>query len=116
LIARLSDAEGTVTKRVDVFEAPSALFEVVSPEPHLVNTSIEFADLSTSDDRDPIASWSWDFGGWGSSSLQAPAPITFPQIGDFVVSLTITTESGATSTSTMPISILLEPPPEPEGG
>jgi len=117
LIARLSDAEGTAKRlKLTVLEEPLAVFEVVSPEPHLVDTYIEFADDSTSDFRDPIASWNWDFGGWDSSSLQAPLPIKFLQIGDFVVSLTITTESGATSTATIPISILLVAPPEPEGG
>jgi PKD repeat protein len=105
LVGRLADAEGLSTRTVEVFQGPSATFEIVTAGPHVAPVDVEFRDLSTSDPGDAIASWSWDFGGWGSSSAQNPPAVTFPQAGEFLVTLTITTDSGLTSSTDMLIAV-----------
>ena len=45
-----------------------------------------------------IGTWSWDFAGWGTSTLQNPPPVHFPQAGRYTVTLTITTAAGTTET------------------
>jgi PKD repeat protein len=101
LEARLADAEGSTTRMVDVLQGPSASFEIVTVGPYVAPADVEFRDLSTSDPGDAIASWIWDFGGWGSSTLQNPSAVRFPQAGEFLVTLTITTASGLSSSADM---------------
>ncbi len=43
-----------------------------------------------------IVNWLWDFGGFGTSTLQNPPPVLFTTFGDFYVSLTITSVGGCT--------------------
>lgn len=105
LVARRADAEGTVTKQVTVLEAAVAGFDVVTPEPWAAPVDIEFADTSTEDPLDPIVAWSWDFGGFGSSSAQNPGAVSFLQAGPVTVSLTVTTQSGFESTAELQLVI-----------
>ncbi len=63
--------------------------------------TIDFFDESTSNAGDPVVSWNWDFEE-GSSSQQNPT-FTFSEPDDYEVCLTITTQSGCTSTSCVDI-------------
>ena len=46
-----------------------------------------------------IMSYSWDFGGWGTSAAPNPDPVEIFQAGIWTIRLTITTASGLESTA-----------------
>jgi PKD repeat protein len=83
--------------------APVAAF-TWSPEQQYKKSSIQFTDLSTSY-PDNILSWSWDFGGVGTSSEQNPT-YTFMNDGTYTVSLTVTDEDGSIATISHDVTIL----------
>src|SRR5687767_14733333 len=59
-----------------------------------------FTDESTDPDgADDIESWSWDFGGDGTSDEQSPLH-TFSAAGTYAVELTVTDAAGATNSVT----------------
>jgi len=103
LLARVGDQESQASMLLTVIGSPVAAFDIAcsSGPPCIAGEEITFTDASTAGDpiNDPITSWSWDFGGWGVSSLQDPLPITIDQVGDWTISLTITTASGQMDTS-----------------
>jgi gliding motility-associated-like protein len=71
-----------------------------------------FTDRSTS--NDPIVSWQWNFGDPGSganntSTLQNPSHV-FQNVGSYNVTLTITTQTGCTATTTLPVNAGNPPP------
>ena len=100
LHARLSDLDSVFSQTVTVLEGPVAAFDFSPPDPpYFAPAILTFIDLSTSDPANPITAWSWDFGGWGTSNLQNPNPVTFGQTGNWVVRLIITTESGQTDST-----------------
>jgi len=106
LRARLADLDSLVSMDVNVLEAAVADFDFTptppeppSDPPYSVPATLSFTDLSTSDPANPIVAWSWDFAGWGTSDLESPLPVTFDQVGDWVVRLTITTASGHSDTA-----------------
>ena len=106
LHARLADLDSLASLSVTVLEEPVAAFDFSPSEPpFLAPATFVFSDLSTSDPANPITAWIWDFGGWGNSNLENPPPITFGQVGDWVVRLTITTASGHTDTTQTTISV-----------
>ncbi len=74
---------------------PTAAFDWI-PEPQDEGLAVDLTDLSTSA-PDPIASWSWDFGGLGSSSVQNPS-FTFDDDGTYTVCLTVTDDDGSSDT------------------
>lgn len=70
-------------------------------------------DASASNDTDgTIVAWNWDFGGTGTASGAAVSNV-FPA-GSHVVTLEVTDDRGATSSSTTTISAF-GPPPAPTG-
>ncbi len=62
--------------------------------------STSFFDASYTVPPDDISSWSWDFDGSGTSSLQHPS-FVFPDSGHFQVTLTLTTDSGCVGDTTI---------------
>ncbi len=91
---------------VTVIDRPVASFENMTEGPYIAPAAIiEFRDTSTVDPSDPIEAWIWDFGGWGVSSLQNPAPVNFGQSGEFTVRLTVTTESGVETSAELTVII-----------
>jgi uncharacterized repeat protein (TIGR01451 family) len=75
-----------------------------SPEPQDEGSPVQFTDLSTSF-PDSIVSWSWDFGGLGTSTLQNPQ-FTFMDDGTYTVTLTVTDADGSTDTVSHVITIV----------
>lgn len=70
-------------------------------------------DASASSDPDgTVVAWNWDFGGTGTASGEIVSN-TFPA-GSHVVTLTVTDNKGATSSSSTTITSL-GPPPAPTG-
>lgn len=90
----------TLTVTLDDFITTDFILESVSiVEPiaafSFVQTCnlLEFTDESTPDDG-TITDWVWDFGdGIGTSNLQNPT-YTYPNEGDYTISLTVTHETG----------------------
>lgn len=105
LLARVGDQESEATLSLTVLQGPVSFFEVLTSGPYTAPASIEFGDLSTADPADPIVAWSWDFGGWGTSTQAAPDPVIIGQAGEVNVRLTITTDSGRTDTTQMMIQV-----------
>lgn len=66
--------------------------------------STTFNDFSYTVAPDNIASWSWDFDGYGVSSSQFPR-FVFPDSGDFDVSLATVTDSGCVGDTTISIHV-----------
>ncbi len=62
-----------------------------------------FTDLSTDEDSSIVA-WDWSFGDGATSSQQNPSH-TFAAAGDYTVSLTVTDDTGLTSTSSQQVSV-----------
>ncbi len=92
-VARADQAsEATLT--VTVVGGPVAAFETLETAPFTAPATLNFQDHSSFDPGDPIVAWSWDFGGWGVSSSQNPAPVLIGQAGDWLIRLRVTTASG----------------------
>ncbi|SFD11266.1 gliding motility-associated C-terminal domain-containing protein [Chitinophaga sp. CF118] len=53
---------------------------------------------------DPVVKYDWNFGDGGTSTVQIPTH-TFTVEGNYVVSLTITTQGGCTQTATLPVRV-----------
>ncbi len=75
-----------------------------SPEPQNEGAAVSFTDTSTSY-PDTIVSWSWDFGGIGTSNEQNPT-FTFLDNGVYTVTLTVTDEDGSVSSVSHDVNIL----------
>lgn len=105
LLTRAGDQESEASLSLTVLEGPMSDFELLTAGPYTAPASIEFGDLSTSDPADSIVAWSWDFGGWGTSTQAAPDPVIIGQAGEVTVRLTITTDSGRTDTAEMMIQV-----------
>ncbi|HEX7336607.1 MAG TPA: PKD domain-containing protein, partial [Gemmatimonadales bacterium] len=69
----------------------------------------QFTDASTDSDGN-VVSWSWNFGGTGSSNERNPAH-TFPGPGEYQVTLTVTDNLGGTDESTAGVDVEAPPPP-----
>ncbi len=100
--------DGTTTNRstpVDVLHEqiaqPSTLNAAFSWSPDAAHegSPSQFTDLSSSQ-PDPIQSWLWDFGGFGTSGSQHPS-FTFPDSGLHNVCLTVATASVDASYSSL---------------
>jgi len=97
LRAGRAEESSTATLTVTVVGGPVAAFQTEQAEPFTAPVSIRFGDRSSFDPNDPIVAWSWDFGGWGTSSAASPAPVAIGQAGDWLIRLEVTTASGQTS-------------------
>jgi len=72
--------------------------------------NVQFTDTSTDSDGS-VVSWSWSFGDGATSSTRHPAR-TYATGGTYSVSLTVTDDSGATSTVSKNVTVgAVEPPP-----
>lgn len=99
-------ATGTIT--VTVLPVPTVLFtpsQTSGCEP----TCITFTDGSTLAGG-TITGWNWNFGNGTTQSVAAPAPVCF-NAGNYDITLTVTSNGGCTSTSTINNMITIYPQP-----
>ncbi|MCI4650793.1 PKD domain-containing protein [Phaeodactylibacter sp.] len=107
------DPGTTLTCRFSAVDSVEALadFHVA---PACANSPTAFEDLSTFLPSSGIVDWSWNFGDPGSgadnTSTQVNPTHVFSATGDYLVTLTITTISGCTSSTTKTVSVVAPPP------
>lgn len=97
----------TIKKPVTVYNLPNTVWtysRTCAGSSLLVN----FYDNSTIAFPDTIASYDWDFGGMGTSTLQSTAQ-TFSASGNWNITHIVTSKKGCTKTSTLNINVT--PPP-----
>ena len=75
-----------------------------SPAKPEINEPVQFSD-STSGGSEIFDTWMWDFGDGNSSNEQNPSH-TYPDPGNYTVSLTVTDSVGTTNTSTQTVAVL----------
>jgi len=99
-------ATGTVT--VTVLPLP-----VVSFTPNVITgcepTCVTFTDASTVAGG-TVTAWNWNFGNGTTSALQSPTPVCYND-GIFDITLTVTSNGGCTTTSTINNMITIYPQP-----
>jgi subtilisin family serine protease len=74
---------------------------VASPSAGSVPLTVQFTDRSYGN----ITNWAWSFGDGATSSLQNPTH-TYTAAGTYIATLTVTTDTGATSTTNRTISVV----------
>lgn len=107
------DADGDYTVRLNVTdnqgcissaERPIAVNEIPNPDFTISPFSgchplpATFTN-TTNPGTFPITGWSWNFAGYGTSTLETPGGITFPDPGLFVIKLTATNSAGCINTT-----------------
>lgn len=100
----------TIKKPVTVYNLPNTAWtysRTCSGSSLLMN----FYDNSTIAFPDTIASYYWDFGGMGTSTLQSPAQ-TFSTSGSYNITHIVTSKKGCKNTAIQTISVT----PRPEAG
>jgi PKD repeat protein len=107
LVDALGRRSGVATATIDVVrQPPKAEFEPDASA--TANSPAYFEDWSMPGDT-PIQRWQWDFGDPGSGAENTstdPSPLhTYAQPGTYTVTLTVTDESGLTSTTTHDIVV-----------
>ena len=100
----------SVSQTIVVEENPTAAFDV-EPNPAFVGDELSFVDESTG-----ASSWNWDFGDTlGTSEEQNPVYI-YENGGEFVATLTVTSEAGCIDSTSVQVTIEKErvlPPQTP---
>lgn len=99
----------TATVTVTILPLPVVSFTSTTPtgcEPMCVT----FTDASTIAAGSSISGWSWNFGNGTTFALQAPPPVCYNS-GNYDITLTVTSNGGCTSTSTINNMITIYPQP-----
>jgi gliding motility-associated-like protein len=100
----------TIAQTINVEEGPTAAF-LISENPAPINFEVDFENAS-----DNEVAWNWDFGdGIGESDLQNPS-YSYPDEGDYVVTLIVTGSSGCLDSAQTTLTIsgeLILPPRVP---
>ncbi|MCX6181168.1 MAG: PKD domain-containing protein [Bacteroidetes bacterium] len=94
-VSNVNTCAKTVQSSVTINEIPNpdfTLSSVVGCNP----LSVTFTNTTVSGTF-PISSWSWDFGGLSSTTLQQPSPFVFLNSGTYPVGLTATNTAGCTN-------------------
>jgi len=108
----VTDDEGatdSITKRIIIAQnlPPVVNFEY-SPTIPQVNEVVNFTDLSSDPEGKGFTSWLWDFSDGNTSTLQNPT-YQYATAGEYVVTLTVTDDVGATNSTQKTINVNSEP-------
>jgi PKD repeat protein len=110
LIANISGATGctsTITKSINIKPSPVSNFTLDSN--NFCDSGIEtFTNHSTG----VISTYAWDFGNGNTSALVTPPPQSYPTMGSYAVSLTLTGTNGCLATSTGQVDVYSSPDAE----
>lgn len=87
----------TVTKNISIFDSPDASFNVGLT---CLNTPIAITNNSTG----PIHTTAWDFGNGNTSALSTPS-VSYNSLGNYTVSLILTSANGCSDTAVQNITI-----------
>lgn len=101
-VAEASGCTSQVSRTVQILNKPSPAFSF-NIGSGCSNDSIQFNDL-TQPGLDQIVGWEWDFGGFGTSTLQNPR-FSFPSAGTFAVRLKVIGASGCDSSISRQLTI-----------
>ncbi|MEA2053716.1 MAG: PKD domain-containing protein [Candidatus Thermoplasmatota archaeon] len=93
---------------IEVFNNPPAANFTYSPQNPTTQDRIQFTDLSKDSDGS-IVNWTWNFGD-GTSSRERNPEHKYNDNGIYIVSLTVTDNSGAETETTKKITIANTPP------
>lgn len=95
-----NNCSNSITAQVIVNANPIALFSTDPNPTSMLNPTVNFTDLSTSN----IQSWLWDFSGLGSSNSQNTS-YSFPSSGEYIVTLFISDINGCTDTTNVVVVV-----------
>jgi gliding motility-associated-like protein len=98
----VTDANGcSQSADINVGEIPNpeAAFSINPPNVAPNNVPVEFTDLSSSTASNIIA-WEWQFGNAGESNQQNPV-VSFPEAGQYEITLIVETDAGCFDTVTV---------------
>ncbi len=87
-------------------QAPTASFAFSTDR-----LTVSFTDASGDADG-TVTAWSWDFGDDNTSTAQNPTHI-YSAVGDYLVTLTVTDDDGATGTASDRVTVSADEPPSP---
>jgi PKD repeat protein len=107
----LSGCNNSKTKSVPIYSTPAVDFKINPPPLSCSGSVTNFIDLTIDPADSDIESWQWNFGDPGSdntSVLENPQH-TFANAGDYLVSLTATTDEGCSETWQETITITPSP-------
>lgn len=94
----------TLLNYINVYELPTALFRMDPGTATMFDPKINFYDQSFNN----IASWSWDFGGTGSSSQQNPVHEFPSDTGTYPITLIVTNILGCENSTILDLTIIGE--------
>ena len=115
LLARNADQESLSMMQVDVIDAPVSI-PVIDIVTKVIDDQLEVVWVvevsggsSSSDERDPIEGWSWDFGGLADTTGEGPEVLPFVveigQGGPLQIRLTVTTALGLVAEGTVDVTL-----------
>jgi choice-of-anchor B domain-containing protein len=98
----IGNYEGLLVVRPTINQAP--LCDAGGPYSGALGTAVQFDASGSSDPDDGIAAYNWDFGD-GAAGTGALASHTYAAVGDYLVRLSVTDNSGATSVCATTVTI-----------
>lgn len=93
---------GSLPMDITVYDLPFAQFEFLPEKPSILESTLTFKDLSSSD----VTSWLWQFGDGFTSNDQHPEHL-YEDTGQFVIILTVTNDNGCSNSTSQ--SFFLNP-------
>lgn len=84
----------TTNAAILIYDVPAAAFEVSTNTTSILEPTVAFSDLSTSN----VIAWMWDFGDSTTSNLASPSH-TYAQRGTYNVRLVVSAPGGCTDTT-----------------
>lgn len=104
-VTSLTSCDTFITKTVTVIESPVAAFNFTSV---CLDSTMYFADISTSPTGTVIDSVAWDFGD-GGTAYGATASHVYADAGDYIVTQTVFNDLGCSGTATQTVTVYDKP-------
>ncbi len=101
----VTNAAGCETVFTNEIEVSDIAIAGIGVGESVENLPVSFTGIDQTISDNSVVSWNWDFGGLGSSTLQAPS-FTFDTPGLYTISLSVTTTQGCDATVMSDIEVL----------